>query len=217
MSGTSADAAQQAATSATAPRRSVAAAEGSKPASTRGSVAKLILGNPEGRRSAASLGQQSARPSDFGAEDDLGVYDLEVIAARFPHMPLAFVLECERKFIEADNDQSGVRAGGEEEEEGRRETGPERTRVKSAGNGIRKKGEGTRQQKSGRPWLERLSPGQKREPWLEARRCAPRAPASHRLELDAAALPLVRPCPPSWWTSQSWPPSSRRPRCKTRR
>jgi len=108
VSGTSADAAQQAATSATAPRRSVAAAEGSKPASTRGSVAKLILGNPEGRRSAASLGQQSARPSDFGAEDDLGVYDLEVIAARFPHMPLAFVLECERKFIEADNDQSGL-------------------------------------------------------------------------------------------------------------
>lgn len=72
------------------------------PRSTYGSVAKLVIGNTEALRSQEQLASSAA------AEDDLGVYDLEVIAARFPHMPLAFVLDCERKFIEADDDQSGV-------------------------------------------------------------------------------------------------------------
>lgn len=75
------------------------------PRSTHGSVAKLIIGNADARRS------QDQPASGADAEDDLGVYDLEVIAARFPHMPLAFVLDCERKFIEADGDQSGVSDG----------------------------------------------------------------------------------------------------------
>lgn len=78
------------------------------PRTAQGSVAKLILGSADAgmRRSTGSLAGVGLAAG--GSEDDLGVYDLELIAARFPHMPLAFVLECERKFIEADNDASGV-------------------------------------------------------------------------------------------------------------
>ena len=44
-------------------------------------------------------------------EEDLGVFDLELIAERFPAMTLNDVLEAEKRFMAADEDRSGV--GGE--------------------------------------------------------------------------------------------------------
>ena len=41
-----------------------------------------------------------------GADDE--VIDLEVVAQHFPHLPIHFVLQCERKFVDADVDGSGV-------------------------------------------------------------------------------------------------------------
>ena len=43
-------------------------------------------------------------------EEDLGVFDLELIAERFPAMTLNDVLEAEKRFMAADEDRSGVGA-----------------------------------------------------------------------------------------------------------
>ncbi|EGD81232.1 hypothetical protein PTSG_11269 [Salpingoeca rosetta] len=45
---------------------------------------------------------------DIEVEQEDDTVDLELVASYFPTLPIQFVLECERKFVEADADASGL-------------------------------------------------------------------------------------------------------------
>jgi hypothetical protein len=47
-------------------------------------------------------------PKSEEDDEDLGVFDLELVAQHFPTMPIREVLECEQRFLQADADGSGV-------------------------------------------------------------------------------------------------------------
>lgn len=47
-------------------------------------------------------------PSSDEEEEEEDTFQLDLIAERFPALPLSVVLDCERKFLEADTDNSGL-------------------------------------------------------------------------------------------------------------
>jgi len=57
--------------------------------------------------------EEAVRTEEEAGEDaeDSGVFDLELVARHLPDLPIGVVLDAEKRFIAADEDGSGVRAG----------------------------------------------------------------------------------------------------------